>query len=221
MGFLAQGGEMGSSCARSIGPARPSDQSARGRISPHHRYHLPHSSFPMILWWGLDLTVLYNYGYIPILGKKHPQRALGLPGREVWAEVWPVVEPLLMRVMNEGEANWADDLQLFINRSGYPEECYFRFSYSPISDESGGIGGVFTPVSDTTRRVIAECRSRTLRELAERSSRAQTVDKAYAGMAEAMGENPFDIPFAALYQVTAIAKKDIWPLRRESQPGRR
>ena len=108
----------------------------------------------MILWWGPDLTVLYNDGYIPMLGNKHPQRALGLPGREVWSEVWPVIEPLLMQVSRKARPNWADDMQLFINRSGYPEECYFRFSYSPISDESGGIGGVFTPVSETTQRAF-------------------------------------------------------------------
>jgi PAS domain S-box-containing protein len=181
-----------------LGPVDSWPQSLRTAVSI-----CLNSRFPMILWWGPDLTVLYNDGYIPILGKKHPQRALGLAGREVWREVWPVVEPLLMRVMNEGKANWADDLQLFINRSGYPEECYFRFSYSPISDETGGIGGVFTPVSDTTQRVVAERRLRSLRELAERSSQAQSVESAYASIAEALSENPYDLPFVAIYQVTA------------------
>jgi hypothetical protein len=39
--------------------------------------------------------------------------------------------------------------------------------------------------------------------MAELSSRAQTVEKAYASVAEAIGGNPYDIPFAAIYQVTA------------------
>ncbi len=181
-----------------LGPVNSWPQSLRTTVSI-----CLNSRFPMILWWGPQLTVLYNDGYIPMLGAKHHQRALGLPGREVWAEVWPVIEPLLMQVVKKGEANWADDMLLFINRSGYPEECYFRFSYSPISDESGGIGGVFTPVSDTTKRVIAERRLRTLRELAERSSRTQTVESAYAGLAQALAENPYDIPFVAIYQIAA------------------
>lgn len=185
-----------------LGPVDSWPQSLRTAVSI-----CLNSRFPMILWWGPELTVLYNDGYIPILGKKHPRRALGLPGSEVWAEVWPVVEPLLMRVMTEGEANWGDDFQLFINRSGYPEECYFRFSYSPISNESGAIGGVFTPVSETTQRVVAERRLRTLRELAERSSRAQSVERAYTGMAEVLGENPYDIPFSAIYQIRADRKE--------------
>ena len=101
--------------------------------------------------------------------------------------------------MAQGEANWADDLQLFINRSGYPEECYFRFSYSPISDESGGIGGVFTPVSDTTQKVVAERRLLTLRELADCGNRSQSAVEACRSMAEVIGKNAFDIPFASLY----------------------
>jgi len=201
-GFLAGGGEMGKLMRSldwsqtALGPVDRWPQSLRTTVSI-----CLNSRFPMILWWGPELTVLYNDDYIPVLGNKHPTRALGLPGHEVWAEVWPVIEPLLKRVMTKGEANWADDLLLFLNRTGYPEECYFRFSYSPISDETGGIGGVFTPVSDTTRRVVSERRLRTLRELAGRSSLAQTVDKAYASMAEALAENPYDIPFAAFYQV--------------------
>jgi len=207
-GFLARGGEMGERMRAldwsrtALGRVDLWPQSLRTAVSI-----CLNSRFPMIVWWGPQLTVLYNDGYIPMLGTKHPDHALGLPGCEVWAEVWPVIEPLLARVMENGDANWADDMQLFINRNGYPEECYFRFSYSPISDESGGIGGVFTPVSDTTQRVVAERRLRTLRELAERSSRAQTIEGAYTSVAEAITENPYDIPFAALYRVTADRKE--------------
>jgi len=203
-GFLAGGGEMGERMRAfdwsrtALGPIDSWPQSLRTTVSI-----CLNSRFPMILWWGPELTVLYNDGYIPMLGTKHPERALGLPGRQVWSEVWPVIEPLLMQVVQKGEANWADDMQLFLNKEGYPEECYFRFSYSPISDESGGIGGVFTPVSDTTQRVVAERRLRTLRELAERSSRAQTVKTAYANVAKTIAENPYDLPFLAIYEIAA------------------
>ena len=66
---------------------------------------------------------------------------------------------------------------------------------------------MFTPVSETTQRVVAERRLRTLRELAERSSRAQSVERAYTGMAEVLGENPYDIPFSAIYQIRADRKE--------------
>src|ERR1044072_5851571 len=41
------------------------------------------SQFPMAVRWGPDFVLIYNDGYIPILGDKHPQ-ALGLPFREAW-----------------------------------------------------------------------------------------------------------------------------------------
>lgn len=157
------------------------------------------SRFPMILWWGPDLTILYNDPYIPILGLKHPDRALGRPGRECWAEAWDVIGPLLMRVMETGEANWADDLVLFINRSGYLEECYFQFSYSPIRDESGGIAGVFTPVSDTTEKVLAERRLKTLRDLATVGYQARDSADACTSLAAVLEANPHDVPFASIY----------------------
>jgi hypothetical protein len=40
------------------------------------------SGFPMAVRWGPDFVMIYNDGYRPILGDKHP-RALGLPFREV------------------------------------------------------------------------------------------------------------------------------------------
>ncbi len=30
------------------------------------------SRFPMLIWWGPRLAMLYNDGYVPMLGDKHP-----------------------------------------------------------------------------------------------------------------------------------------------------
>lgn len=48
------------------------------------------SRFPMLLWWGRDLSVLYHDAYIPIVGKKHPV-VLGRTSTEAWSEVWDVI----------------------------------------------------------------------------------------------------------------------------------
>ncbi len=42
------------------------------------------SRFPILLWWGDTLSVLYNDAYIPIFANKHPW-VLGRTGREAWA----------------------------------------------------------------------------------------------------------------------------------------
>ncbi|MFN7134605.1 MAG: PAS domain-containing protein, partial [Myxococcales bacterium] len=109
--------------------------------------------FPMLLFWGDQLTMIYNDGYRPILGDKHPN-ALGRPGLEVWAEVRDVIEPLLDRVRLGGEAVWAEDMRFVLNRSGAPEEAYFTFSYSAIPGETGAVDGVLVTVTETTAKVL-------------------------------------------------------------------
>src|SRR5205085_6106975 len=56
------------------------------------------SKFPMFIAWGEELTFLYNDAYAEILGAKHPA-ALGQPFREVWAEAWNNISPLVERAL--------------------------------------------------------------------------------------------------------------------------
>ena len=151
------------------------------------------SRFPILLWWGPELVMIYNDAYRPMLGQsKHP-RALGTPGREVWGEIWDVIGPMLDQVMAGGGATWSHDQLLVLDRNGYPEECYFTFSYSPITDEAGGVGGVFCAVTETTERVVGERRLATLAEMAAlmgAPSRADVVRTA----ATIMGSNTADHP---------------------------
>jgi signal transduction histidine kinase/PAS domain-containing protein len=152
----------------------------------------------LLIWWGPDLVILYNDAYSNTLGVKHPF-ALGKPGQEVWSEIWDVIGPMLNRVMATGEATWSDDLPLILERHGYPEETYHTFSYTPVPDEHGKIMGVFTPVTETTERVISERRLRTLRDLGARSADAKSEPEAWSIAAEVLSANPYDIPFALLY----------------------
>ncbi|BAU62707.1 multi-sensor hybrid histidine kinase [Stanieria sp. NIES-3757] len=157
------------------------------------------SRFPILIWWGKELVMLYNDAYRPILGvTKHPQ-AMGQRGRDCWPEIWDVIGPMLEKVLTTGEATWSDDQLLLLNRNGYLEECYFTFSYSPIIDETGKIGGIFTAVTETTERVIGERRLRTLRELAAKTAEARTVEQAGYLSAQSLINSLADIPFALIY----------------------
>ncbi|HEY2091610.1 MAG TPA: ATP-binding protein [Thermoanaerobaculia bacterium] len=155
------------------------------------------SRFPILIWWGRDLTMIYNDAYSAFLGEKHP-RALGAPGREVWGEIWTVIGPLLDNVTCAGLATWSDDQLLVMNRHGFYEETYFTFSYSPIAGESGGIAGIFTAVTETTQRVIGERRLETLRQLAANAGQAKTIEAACRCALEILAENPRDLPFVAI-----------------------
>jgi signal transduction histidine kinase len=159
-------------------------------------------AFPFVLWWGPDLVTLYNDEYRSVLGAKHPS-ALGDRARNVWWEIWDVIGPMLARVMRHGESTRSRDLLLVMERHGYTEECYFSFSYSPIYDGHGRVGGVLCPVIETTDRVIGERRLRTLRDLAARCQGAATEESACRAAAKALADNPRDVPFAMIYLVDA------------------
>ena len=196
---LTGGGEMGA-LMRSLdwsgtllGPVSTWPQSLRTSVSI-----CLNSRFPILIWWGPDLVMLYNDAYREIIASKHPA-AMARPGRETWPEIWHIIGPMLEGVLQRGDATWSNDFLLLLERNGYPEECYFTFSYSPIRDESGGIGGVFTPVAETTEHVIGGRRMRTLRDLAARASGARDVQAACKACAETLAENPWSIPFAVLY----------------------
>jgi PAS domain S-box-containing protein len=166
-------------------------------------------AFPIVIWWGPELAILYNDEYAPMLGPaKHPA-ALGVQGAAVWSEIWDVIDPMLRQVMESGKATRSRDLLLHIDRAGYPEEAYFSFSYSPIHSENGSVGGVFCPVIETTEKIIGERRLRTLRDLAAACKGTECERVVYETAAKVLAANPQDVPFALIYRVdeaTAMAR---------------
>ena len=117
------------------------------------------SGFPMAVRWGPKFVMIYNDGYKPILGDKHPH-ALGLPFAEVWPEVQWQLGPLHEAILNgTRRAFFAEDLELHIQRhGGLWEDAYFTVSYSPVPDASAstGVAGVLITAVETTQRVKIE-----------------------------------------------------------------
>ena len=115
--------------------------------------------FPLLLWWGPDYISIYNDAYVPILGQKHP-KALGLPVRECWSEIWDILKPLIDAPFNGGPSTWIEDFELHIQRLGRPEETHFTVAYSPVPDDtvSRGIGGVLATVHEITQKIVGERR---------------------------------------------------------------
>ena len=117
------------------------------------------SGFPMAVRWGSEFAMIYNDGYAPILGDKHPW-ALGLPFREVWPEVQATLRPLHEAILSgKRGAFFAEDLLLRIQRHGSEwEDARFTISYSPIPETSSrtGVGGVLITAVETTNRVTTE-----------------------------------------------------------------
>ncbi|HUJ25582.1 MAG TPA: ATP-binding protein [Myxococcales bacterium] len=196
---LAGGGEMGRLMREKdwsrtpLGPLDRWPQSLLTTVST-----CINSRFPILIWWGPELAMLYNDAYRELVGSKHPG-ALGARGRDVWPEIWRIIGPMLEGVLRRGEATWSESILLPLERRGFAEECYFTFSYSPIRDESGGIGGVFTAVTETTQQVIGQRRLKTLRDLATPTSGIADQRSVCEAALRVLRENPSDFPFAELH----------------------
>lgn len=125
------------------------------------------SKFPMFVAWGTDLRFFYNDAYAEILGAKHPA-ALGEPFRNIWSEIWPEIFPLIDAAL-AGQATYRQDMPLLMDRSGYDEQTWFTFSYSPVYEDDGKVAGIFCACAESTDRMLAE------RALSESESRFRNM----------------------------------------------
>jgi len=165
------------------------------------------SQHPMWIGCGPEMTFLYNDAYVSVLSlAKHPW-ALGRPASEVWREIWDICGPLASNVFSKGEPAFAEDVRLFMSRGDSLEETYYSFSYSPIYDESGRVGGLFCPSTETTAKVLNARRLKTLSKLSATALVEKTTEAACASSLATLAANPDDIPFSLLYLLDSHGKR--------------
>ncbi len=144
---------------------------------------------PAIIIWGPEQTQLYNEGYAAIMGPLHP-KYFGAPGADCWPDTYAAIEPLMRKVF-AGEVVTFDKTYFPVVRSGFTEEAYFTFTFSPIRDDACEIAGIFQPVREETESVLAKRRAETLHELAQVPGAAEAIAILSSGAK--------DVPFAAIY----------------------
>ncbi|MES2565578.1 MAG: response regulator [Bacteroidota bacterium] len=198
--FLSGGGEMGNQirsldwAKTSLGAVETWPQSLRSALSI-----CLNSNFPIAIYWGKELTLIYNDAWSPIPGNKHPW-ALGKPATEVWPEIWADIEPQFKKAFN-GEPGGSKDALLPMERHGYVEECYFDFTFTPIYGEEGKVEGVFNAVIETTKTILNERQLLTLRQLSVIDTSTMSLDEMFIILAKALEQNNKDFPFAVIYKI--------------------
>jgi PAS domain S-box-containing protein len=197
--FLSGGGDMGAVIrsfdwsGTALGLPETWPQSLRSAISI-----CLESAFQIAVYWGPELSLIYNDRWREIPGDKHPW-ALGRPAREVWPEIWDTIGPLFSRVLSSGRATRSRDELLAMHRRGFTEECYFDYTFSPVRDEAGEVGGVFNIAVETTFRVLEERRERLLRTLREATATARTEAEVCTLAAPVLASGSADLPFCLIY----------------------
>ncbi len=161
------------------------------------------SNSPISLIWGPGHIQIYNDGYWPICGAKHPT-SMGQNFRECWASAFPVIGEAYETAWSRKSA-YLENMRMFLDRYGFLEETWFTFSFSPITDESGRVGGLFHPVTEMTSQMLSERRTKALRDLASRAGKAKTMEEAFAFSAQVLADFDLDIPFTLFYLVDTNA----------------
>jgi PAS domain S-box-containing protein len=197
--WLAGGGEMAALIATidwsrtPLGPIDAWPQSLRTTVSL-----CLSSTFPILVAWGPEYIQIYNDAYRPICGGKHPA-SMGEPFKVCWATALPVVGDKFDRAQ-QGEGTYIKDQRMFLDRDGYLEEAFMTFSFSPIRDESGEVGGIFHPITETTAQVLNARRSQSLRDLSAAIVDARTVEDIGRDLAGQYEQLSLDVPFLLFYQ---------------------
>ncbi|CAG5072393.1 Sensor histidine kinase RcsC [Dyadobacter sp. CECT 9623] len=200
--FLVGGGEMGERIRRfpwdksPLGPPEQWQQSLKTCI----RIMLS-SKQPIWIGWGEHLIKLYNDAYVDIVRGKHPG-ALGQPASVVWKDIWRDIEPMLSLAMTRDEGTYVESQLLIMERSGFPEETYYTFSYTPVLGEDGRPAGIICYNTADTDRIINERSLRTMQQLDSLAQR-KTEQDVYAQAVKALGSNNRDFPFTVIYQVNS------------------
>jgi len=198
--FLSGGGEMGKLIRTmdwsktALGPVENWPQSLRTSVSL-----CLSSTFPILIAWGPETIQIYNDSYRPICGAKHPE-SMGMNFRVCWETALAVVGDAFTRGQ-QGEGTYINDQRMFLDRYGYLEESWMTFSFAPIRDESGGVGGIFHPITETTVKMLGARRTQELRELGEAIGKVKSLAEIGRVTTDKYEDYVLDIPFLMMYEI--------------------
>ncbi len=171
--------------------------------------------FAMALLWGPDLVLLYNEAFVELIADKHPS-ALGSRTEDVFPEVWDQISPMLHGVLASGEPTWTVDALVPLRRSGFLEECYFTYSYSPVRAPDGSVEGIVDIVTESTRQVLARRRLQVLTRLGQGLSRASSAVAMVELVLRELRADPQDL---VQVDLQPGALRDVFTLEGVARPG--
>ena len=160
---------------------------------------------PVYIGWGPQLNSLYNDGYIPIVGTKHP-KGLGQPFSELWVEIWETFEPIVAATL-AGEAQMFVDLPIPLAGRPGLDLGYFTFSYTRMYDDDGQVAGFFCAATETTDTVLVDRRRAFILDLDTKLRLISEPDAVLSRAAEALGRHleAGEVAFAEIDADTELA----------------
>lgn len=159
------------------------------------------SPHPGALFWGADLTMMYNEAYRDgVAGLKHP-KLMGTGFKGPFAELWDTVGGIMAECARTGKAIAMVDQMLPIERHGFLEETYFSWCFVPLYESYRTPRGFWNAPFETTKQVTNARRTQLLRVVAEEASLSKSIKTFWTNVMRGLESNEYDVPFALLYSV--------------------
>ncbi|KAM0551228.1 hypothetical protein ACHAPJ_008573 [Fusarium lateritium] len=156
---------------------------------------------PANIFWGSDMTMLYNEAYaLRFAGNKHPSM-LGTGASGPWSEVWDMLRSTLAEVVRTGISFRADNDELAIFRRGFLEETHICWSLTPLYGGTNRIVGFYNAPFETTDLVLGQRRMGTINKVGDCLRKATTIKSFWQLVLDGFEDNHRDVPFALIYSV--------------------
>ena len=177
-----------------------------------------HSRFPILLWWGDELVMLYNDAYRPILGRIEAARWARGPPR-CWPEIWDIIGPMLDGVLRRAGRHLVRGPAAAARAPRLRRGVLLHLLVQPDPRRVRRAGGVFTAVTETTGRVLSDRRLRLLSTLAAGLVDATGPEEVGRRAVEALAGSPA-VPFVRL-DLADRGRPAAGHRHRGRRPGRR
>eukprot|EP01119_Soliformovum_irregulare_P021051 TRINITY_DN6926_c0_g1_i5.p1 TRINITY_DN6926_c0_g1~~TRINITY_DN6926_c0_g1_i5.p1 ORF type:complete len:1713 (+),score=502.18 TRINITY_DN6926_c0_g1_i5:57-5195(+) len=153
--------------------------------------------FPIHMYLGFSLYLVYNDAYIPIAGGEDE---LGRRAQDKWATLWDdFVGPQLTAAINGETRRYQNEVFALPRPDGSKEEGMFDFSYGPVRLADGRIIAIISPVLDVTKSVMSERRLSIIKDITMNHWAFYPLDRAHIRVMEILSNDVNDIPFAMIY----------------------
>jgi signal transduction histidine kinase/PAS domain-containing protein/DNA-binding NarL/FixJ family response regulator len=167
-------------------------------------------SRPIAIYWGPQLTVLYNEAFSKLCGVRHPS-LLGRSVEDAWPDVGEKLRQTMQRSASKRRALLEEDWRFFVEKAdGSLEETHLNWSVVPIMpDNLQDNVGFLQPVNDTTSMRLWERRMKMLIDMGESLVMARDTESYWRKTIESFEAcNPaYDVPLVVLYSVQAEEKE--------------
>ncbi|GAB7338863.1 hypothetical protein MBLNU457_5549t1 [Dothideomycetes sp. NU457] len=155
---------------------------------------------PRVIIWGPARTLIYNEASVPIYGKKHPG-AMARSMLEVWSEVKEKLSTTLSSVMEGGRYVKISEWEMYLDRHGFKEECYFDSAFLHIPGSDGSGNGALNEFTEISESFIDRRRQQMFLEIKSSLKAAEDLSDLWSRLVGGLKSNVNDIPFAVFYSL--------------------